>query len=96
MVANQGYFPNMTFGERVRMLTHMHFEPQRIAQARGKIQKKIEDGIKPERHDDYRTRLAEYDTRLAEIQKVWIAAPDAERIAAHEQIAQHDHTGRRL
>lgn len=87
------YYPGMTFGERVLMLTHMHFEPNRITQARGKIQKKINAGVKPERHDDYRTRLEEYDARLGEIEEAWTTAPDAERTAAHERIARHDHTG---
>ena len=90
------YFPNMTFGERVQMLTHMHFEPNRITQARGRIQKKIDGGVKPDRHDDYRARLAEYDKRLTQIQDAWINAPDAERTAAHERIAAYDHTGGRL
>ena len=94
-MAEQEFFPKMSHGERVQMLTHMHFEPQRITQARAKCQAKIDAGVRPERHDDYRARIAEYDARLAHIDKVWRAAPDAERIAAHERIALHDATGLR-
>ena len=89
----KAWFPGMTFAERVQMLVHMHFEPQRVALARQKLTKKLAGGVKPERHDDYRARLAEYDARLQEIHEVWMTAPDEERAAAHAAINEYTSDG---
>ncbi len=92
-MADGDFYPGMTHGDRLQLLVHTHFEPNRIVLARRKIEAKIAAGVKPERHDDYRARLAEYATRLKEIRKIWTSAPADLVEEAHARIAKLDAHG---
>ena len=92
-MAGDEYYPKMSFVERVQMLTHMHFEPGRIAVVRARIAGKLKAPSRKARHEDYKKRLAEFDVRLEEIQNAWQEAPDLERAAAHSAINKLDAVG---
>ena len=87
------FYPHMTHGERLQLLVHTHFEPNRIVLARRRIQFKIDSGIKPDRHDDYRARLNEYEVRLEQIRDIWTSAPAELVEEAHARIATLDAHG---
>ena len=87
------YYPKMTEVERVQQLVHMHFEPNRIAVVRARIEMKLEAPSRSARHADYKKRLKEYDVRLLQITKAWTDAPDITRAAAHVAINKLDAFG---
>ena len=93
MASPAEYYPKMTFAQRVQMLTHMHFEPGRIATVRVRIAGKLKAPSRKARHEDYKKRLAEFDARLEEITNAWNDAPDLERAAAHAAIDKLDAVG---